>query len=131
IEEETVAPEPALVAALGYLLLEDGDGNPFRAAGPTGAGGISRLDLDDRRTPHVLIAQRAPGQRRTWSIAIDRGTPRSMQLDRAPGNHVLISDHEETTSARVTPNATGFDVEIGAKTYRLDYTAGETVRSAS
>jgi 3-methylcrotonyl-CoA carboxylase alpha subunit len=130
IEAAGPAPEQAMLAALGYLLHDSNKGDPFRAAGPTGAGGVARLDLDDRGETQTLIAQRAPGDSKTWRVAINRGTPRSIHFERAAGDHVLVTEGEELTSSHVARNDQGFEVTLLGRTYTLGYTSGEAVRSA-
>jgi 3-methylcrotonyl-CoA carboxylase alpha subunit len=129
-EAEQPVPEHALLAAFGYLVLDSRQADPFRAAGPVGAGGIARLDLDDRGTPHVLIAQRAPGERNTWHIGVDSGTVRTIRFERAAGDHVLITDGDEASSSHVTLNQRGFEVTVGSRAYVLEFAAGEVVRSS-
>ena len=130
VEAAESAPDQAMLAALGYLLHDSNKGDPFRAAGPTGAGGVARLDLEDRGETHTLIAQRAPGDSKTWRVSINRGTERSIRFERAAGDHVLVTEGEELTSSHVVRHPDGFDVTTLGRTYTLGYTSGEAVRSA-
>src|SRR6185295_9815173 len=130
IETAMSAPEHAMLATLGYLVHDSNKGDPFRAAGPTGAGGVARLDLDDRGQTHTLVAQRAPGDSKTWRVAIDRGTERAIHFDRVAGDRVLVTEGEELTSTHVVRHNEGFEVTMLGRTYTLGYTSGEAVRSA-
>ncbi|MEO8458717.1 MAG: acetyl-CoA carboxylase biotin carboxylase subunit [Chloroflexota bacterium] len=128
--EEQVAPEAAMLAALGYVVHDSNMGDPFLAAGPTGAGGVARLDLEDHGETHTLIAQRAPGDSKTWFVAINRRTARTIRLERVAGDHVIVGDGDESTSSHVQRDAHGFEVTLAGRTYTLGYTSGEAVRSA-
>ena len=62
---EALAEQPAvetLLAALGYLVLDSHQADPWRAAGPTGAGGVARVDLEwngkSHTRPRVAVAGR-------------------------------------------------------------------------
>ncbi len=125
------APDEAMIAALGALLLADDQADPWRAAGPTGAGGVARLDLEYAGVVRVLLAQRAPGDRRLWNVAVDRQQAHNVRFSRAAGDHILVEHDGQTVSARVSVSVTGIDVTSGGRRYEFAWTSGDRVRSVA
>jgi 3-methylcrotonyl-CoA carboxylase alpha subunit len=128
-EAPSAPPDDPMIAALGFLLLADDEADPWRAAGPTGAGGVARLDLEYAGVVRVLLAQRAPGDRRLWNVAVDRQQAHNVRFSRAAGDHILVEHDGQTTSARVSVSLTGIDVTIGGQRYEFAWTSGDRVRS--
>ncbi len=130
-EVEKDAPGEVMIAALGALLLAEEQPDPWRAAGPTGAAGVARLDIEFAGNVHVILAQRAPGDRYLWNAAVDRQESHNVRFTRAAGDHILVEHDGKTTSARVSVNLTGIEVTSGGRRYDFAFTSGDRVRSVA
>jgi 3-methylcrotonyl-CoA carboxylase alpha subunit len=130
-EAVTDAPDEAMIAALGALLIADGQPDPWLAAGPIGAGGVARLDIEHDGNIYVLLAQRAPGDRHLWNVAVNRGQAHNIRFTRAAGDHILVEHDGKTTSARVSVSLDGIDVTSGGRRYEFAWTSGDRVRSVA
>jgi 3-methylcrotonyl-CoA carboxylase alpha subunit len=130
-EAVTGASDEVMIAALGALLIADDQADPWRAAGPTGAGGVARLDIEHDGNIYVLLAQRAPGDRHLWNVAVDRGQAHNVRFTRATGDHILIEHNGTTTSARVSVSLDGIGVTSGGRRYEFAWTSGDRVRSVA
>jgi 3-methylcrotonyl-CoA carboxylase alpha subunit len=116
-------PTEILLAALGYLVLDSNKGDPWRAAGPMGAGGVARVDLDYEGTSHTVLAWRMPGDRHAWMADVDHGD-HHVRFSLAPGNRVLVEHDGKTVPHRVTRTADGLEVATGDRIYRFAWSKG-------
>ena len=124
---EALAEAPAtetLLAALGYLVLDSRQSDPWRAAGPTGAGGVARVDLEWNGKTHTVLAWRCPGDRYAWMADVD-GDDHHVRFSVAAGDHVLVEHDGKTVPHRVAITAEGMEVATGDRIYRFTWSKGE------
>jgi 3-methylcrotonyl-CoA carboxylase alpha subunit len=77
----------------------------------------------------ILLAQRAPGERHLWNVAVDRQQAHNVRFSRAAGDHILVEHDGQTTSARVSVGAGGIEVMTAGRRYEFTWTSGDRVRS--
>jgi 3-methylcrotonyl-CoA carboxylase alpha subunit len=120
-------PTETLLAALGYLLVDDRQADPWRAAGPTGAGGVARVDLEYNGSTHTVLAWRKPGDRFSWMADVDGGD-HHVRFSLASADRVLVEHDGKTIPHRVTATQDGLEVATGDRIYRFTWSKGERHR---
>jgi 3-methylcrotonyl-CoA carboxylase alpha subunit len=120
-------PTETLLAALGYLLLDHHQADPWLAAGPTGAGGVARVDLEYNGNTHTVLAWRNPGERFAWTADVD-GNDHHVRYSLAAADRVLVEHDGKVVPHRVSSTQDGLEVATNDRIFRFAWSKGEKHR---